>query len=434
MNAKRWLGVALVAAMSSTACEASHDPMGPTETQVPAPLREVVDGANNGGAANFFFLPPLAKYVRPAGDFDARRAPVVEVCELHRGACGGAPVARFTTSDGPRDRTVRVFTRETRDGVRGFYLVTWDTRRAVPRLEDHGVYRVRVLIDDAELGHADFKIVSSLWEWLMARFSWARDPSNRVVPHLKNAPLPIAFRINVGAVPTPAPAAWTDEPEGLTVMTDQPWDELASLGWGHVDRTSTSRIATDATAPRSPVNVLECTYPEGFPGGYSPASDYYTFYQLPEVRDLFVGLWFKVSDPWQGGGNGFNTFSYLRLDGGGMIAVPMYGPSTGPFDIRIVEKWSGGSMLAPNVRVGRVTLGAWHRLELHLRYDSAPGAADGVVDWWLDGELVGSYRNRSFPAGTGFLSYSIAPTWGAVGESKTEADYLRVDHTFISGN
>lgn len=434
MNTKRWLGVALVATMSSAACEAGYDPVGPESTEVSAPLREVVDGANNGGAANFFFLPPLAAYVQPTGDFDARRAPVVEVCELQSDACAGAPVARFTTSDGPEYQTIRVFTHETRDGVRGFYLVTWNTRRARPGLEDHQIYRVRVLVDDVELGHADFKVVSSLWEWFVARLAWMRDPSNRVAPHLKNAPLPIAFRINAGAVPTPAPAAWPDEPEGLTVMTDQPWDELSSLGWGHVDRTSTSHIATDAMAPMSPVNVLECIYPEGFAGGYSPAADYYSFYQLPEVRDLFVGLWFKVSDPWQGSGNGFNALSYLSLDGGGMIAVPMYGPSTGPFDIRVVEKWSGGSMLAPNVATGRVTLGAWHRLELRLRYESTPGAGDGVVSWWLDGALVGEYRNRSFPVGTGFLSYNIAPTWGAVGESKTEADYLRIDHTFISGN
>lgn len=434
MNTKRWLGFAFAAALSVSACDASQDAVGPTEVQPPAPALQVVDGANNGGASNFFFLPPLARYVRPTGDFDPRRAPVVEVCKLSRGACSGDPVARFTTSDGPRDRTIRAYPFDTREGVRGFYLVTWDTRHAEPRLVVDRTYRVRVLVDGSELGYADFVVVSSFWKWIQAEFRWLRDPSNMPAPHLRDMPLPIAFRINTGALPTPAPALWPNEPAGLTVMTDQPWDELSSLGWRHADRMATSRIASDPTAPMSPANVLEHVFPVGYSGGAAPAVDYYSLYQLPESRELFIGLWFKVSAPWQGSGNGSNVLSYLFLEGGGVIAVPMYGPRDGPFDIRVNEGWSGGTLLSPNVGTGQVTVGEWHRLELHLRYDGAAGAGDGVIQWWLDGELVGDYRNRSFPVSEGFLEYDVAPNWGGVGEAKTEADYIRYDHTFISGN
>lgn len=351
----RWLGPALIATAILAACDADQDPFGPTGTETPVQL-EVVDGANNGGASGFFFLPPLAKYVPATGEFDARRAPGVEVCELRKGSCRGLPIARFTMSDGPRDRAIRAF------------------------------------------------------------------------------PLPIAFRINSGAVQAAPPPPWPNEPAGLTVMTDQPRDALGSLGWRHLDRMSTSHVTSDGTAPMSPANAFEHVFPVGYAGGYAPGVDYYSLYPLPEARELFVGVWFKASDPWQGAYSGFNVLQYVVLSGGGHVTVPMYGPKSGPFEIRVVEGWSGGALLPSNLASARVTPGSWHRLELYLRYDSAPGAGNGVIRWWLDGNLVGDYEDRSFPSGNGFLEYQIAPNWGGVGDTKTQADWLRFDHTFISGN
>jgi hypothetical protein len=38
-----------------------------------------------------------------------------------------------------------------------------------------------------------------------------------------------------------------------------------------------------------------------------------------------------------------------------------------------------------------------------------------------------------FPEDAGFVEYQISPTWGGVGDTKTETDYYRFHRSYISG-
>jgi hypothetical protein len=224
-------------------------------------------------------------------------------------------------------------------------------------------------------------------------------------------------------------ARWPHEPAGLSALTDRRWSELTGDGWQRRDGPN-DRIVTDANAPLPPASALEYVYPAGFDGGTAPATHYYP---LGHRKELFVGLEWKVSDPWQGHASLVNKIQFL-FTGGSDVFMTMYGPKGGPYELRVMPQWRehGDAWLVPNAPASSVTLGQWHRIEWYLKYESTYGVGDGVVRWWLDGVLVGDYSNVRYPADAGFTEYQISPTWGGVGDIKAETDYYRFDRSYIS--
>jgi hypothetical protein len=83
--------------------------------------------------------PTLAEY---RGTFDGTRAPAVEICRWAGAACEGAPVARYTLAEGTGGEPLRVVTDEQH------YRADWKAKDRPAG----AVYRVRVLLDGAEVG------------------------------------------------------------------------------------------------------------------------------------------------------------------------------------------------------------------------------------------------------------------------------------------
>src|SRR5688572_5799682 len=139
----KWAPLALPLAAIVAAC---GEPTEPRRTAAPIPSFDISDGAR-GGNPRFFFLPPMVK--RPAsfaGSFDATLAPEVVVCVWSGSACTGADVARFAFGTGPANVTVVAAEQD--------YAVNWKTDGLDPARE----YRVRVLVGNVELGHADIAV------------------------------------------------------------------------------------------------------------------------------------------------------------------------------------------------------------------------------------------------------------------------------------
>ncbi|PYP71541.1 MAG: hypothetical protein DMD41_12035, partial [Gemmatimonadetes bacterium] len=219
----------------------------------------------------------------------------------------------------------------------------------------------------------------------------------------------------------PPPGAWPNEPTGMTVVTDMPWNVTTGLGWtAWPHAMGDASIVADASASFSPVNVLQQRYPIGFVGGDSPSNVNYDL--PPGMRELYVGMWWKPSNPWQPHSSGVNKIAFFKYaDGTNQELAVMRG--TGPYYLEIERESTETLWLGfENVPV---TLGVWHRLEFYFN------PTGGIIKFWFDGTLVGNYSGRSFPnQDWGFIS--IDPTWGGVGESKSETDYYWYDHTHIS--
>jgi len=219
------------------------------------------------------------------------------------------------------------------------------------------------------------------------------------------------------------------------MVTDQPWNALASLGWQHINRTSQSRVVVDATAPLSPANVLEDLYPAGFPGGSDPAVDWVTF---GSTQEIYVGFWFKHSPNFESHPVG-NKIAFIWSFGSVArdFIIGVNPPNQGWPLVLVSEGFGvpgdeGAHGFFPNMSSGQALPGTWHRAEVYVRNSSPLGTANGVVRWWLDGQLVGSYTNVIMPAGTAWNQFELTPTWGGMGSVKTRSDYIRYDHAWVS--
>ncbi len=157
----------------------------PTRTEISSPFFEIVDAVHNSGNEHFFFLPPMVSDPVTSGTFDASLEPVVEICEL--ALCGTSTIATFTTTTGPGSETVRLST------VDEHYVVNWHTD--LSNLDPAMTYRIRVSVDDVELGYADVDVVNS--------GKGLKDVNTDLYIPLKDGrTLPIKFRIEDGALIT----------------------------------------------------------------------------------------------------------------------------------------------------------------------------------------------------------------------------------------
>lgn len=232
------------------------------------------------------------------------------------------------------------------------------------------------------------------------------------------------------AVVPPGAGPWPHEPASFTMISDQPWDAVTSLGWS-LEFGVLPLIVPDPTAPLSPPDVLQITYPVGFASGSAPST---VVHSLPGTRQLYVGMWWKPSNPWQGNDSNTNKIQYVFTNASGSAFMVMYGTPGGPYELRVFPQFNTSSdvWLTPNVANVPVTLGEWHKIEWLLVDNTTTDPPNGICRWWLDGQLIGDYTNVSYPSEP-FYQYKVAPVFGGNGVPKSETDYFWYDHVHLSG-
>ena len=98
--------------------------------------------------------------------------------------------------------------------------------------------------------------------------------------------------------------------------------------------------------------------------------------------------------------------------------------------VNIATTWpsTGYKFWNPNVAKTIVNKNEWFRVEWYVKWESSPGAGDGILRWWVNGVLNGDYRNVPFPAIAGFLEFQHAPTLQNV---PSVEQYMYIDHTRV---
>ena len=225
---------------------------------------------------------------------------------------------------------------------------------------------------------------------------------------------------------------WPNEPAGFTLVTDYGFDDSlpsgnsmaipGSGGW-FINNGGALRLA-DGTSRMPGGFVGQWSYPAGFSGGGAPAN---MFYDVQGGTELYIAFYWKPSSPWQFHSSNVNKICFQFAGGGGggggQALLSMKNNRT----IRATLEFSTGpdTNLEPNVRQSAVTLGQWHVIEWYMN------KATRTMRWWVDGALQGQYTNVDYPSHD-FDEFQFSPTWGGVGETKTENDYYRYDHVRIS--
>lgn len=214
-----------------------------------------------------------------------------------------------------------------------------------------------------------------------------------------------------GGTPT-----WPNLPATCTIQTDTTLDELPPSGW---EMAGGVELVADPSAPSGAPMVTQFTYDAGFTGGVAPGG--VSFPPPPDVRELYVGLVWKASNPWQGHATGFNTLFYIEQDNGTSLTSGTYGldGSAPPYDI--VTTYDG--TVLPADASTTVTLAAWHTAEVHW----IPSTS--TIDWYFDGRQLG---HASQPiADLQFAAFALLPIWGGAGDMKNETDHIWMDRAIV---
>ena len=235
-------------------------------------------------------------------------------------------------------------------------------------------------------------------------------------------------------VTAPATGSWPNEPAGFVALNNQPWDTLTGNGWNYLRRSATvdSSIVTDSALPFSPSKALKITYT---PGCCIDAEPGVHWMSVPNVREIFTGYWVKLSPNWIPNPAGGGKISFLFTDVGGQVYTNFYHASDTaqgpPYRIGINTEWApyGQRIWLPNIATTLINNGEWHRLEFYYKWETTPGVSnDGILRWWVDGQLNGDHRNVHYPAAR-FQEFQIAPTVQFAGSQER---YMYFDHSYVS--
>jgi hypothetical protein len=294
-----------------------------------------------------------------------------------------------------------------------------------------GVAAVQFKLDGANLGAEDTSSPYSL-SWNTTGVSngthtltaVARDAAGNITTSAGRT-------LSVNNASVPSGAAWPNEPSGFSALSDQPWTSMTAAGWNYLRRSSSKddTIMSDPATPLSPSQLLRIIFTPDMPRDTGPSVHWIGLPSRP--REMFTGWWMKLSPNWSASpaGGGKITFAWAT-NGQGQVYSNI-GGSAAPHRININTEWApyGQKFWEPNVTTTPITYSQWYRIEWYLKWESTPGASDGVMKWWVNGVLNGDYRNVRFPTNCCFEQFEYAPTRQ---NSPLSEEYMFIDHTRVS--
>jgi len=215
------------------------------------------------------------------------------------------------------------------------------------------------------------------------------------------------------------------EPAGFRAATDQPWRALQGEGWGYLRRTSSKHddICVDSSVTNA--TALRIVFTPDMRPNTEPSVHWIL---LPHVRSVYAAWHVELSLNWTSSPAGGGKISFLHTPTA-QVYTGFFG-SSAPHHVSVNTEWPpyGQKIWDPNVTTTPITYGQWYRIEWYMQWESAPGAGDGVMRWWVNGTLNGEYSNVHYPVG-GFSQFEFAPT---LQNPPPQEQYMYVGHTYVS--
>lgn len=251
--------------------------------------------------------------------------------------------------------------------------------------------------------------------------------------------LPLLLALIFGYAPgLYAHDTWPNEPPGSEPLLDCTFDTL-DCGGQLRNVYNSGAVVEDTDAPGSAPRVGRASlfYPQ------TEGGIVLVYTKPAPLRELYVGFWFKVNPDWQQNSVGSNKVFFVRteneLQGGtrtnGYWAVHGYGNpmqliwshNTSTNDNSHACASELGLVCYPNVGSGEIYFGRWHRIEAYVRASDCETCRNGIVRWWVDGQLAGDYTNLNY--GTKVVNEWVwGQTWdghgNALGRSHDVHEYI----------
>jgi hypothetical protein len=204
-------------------------------------------------------------------------------------------------------------------------------------------------------------------------------------------------------------------------------------------------IATDSGAPISPPSVYKST----LSAGQSSGGTQLNYVSANTYREMYVGLYWRTNPEFYGRQVANKLFSIRGPVSNGYFLM-MGGPGGGndagkPSYIAFSHNSSNinnghacggdaiGSTCFPNVGSGQVVpAGAWFRLEACVKASTSNTSRDGIVRWFVNGQLAGSYTNLNVSS-LGLNEWVWSETWDGTVNPVPSVDWSHfIDHLRIS--
>lgn len=235
-----------------------------------------------------------------------------------------------------------------------------------------------------------------------------------------------------------ASTTWPNEPAGSAQLLDWNFDRVADGVWpGMKDIYSSGRIVSDATAPLSPSNVMKSTIAAGANSGGVQLD----WIAPGQYKEMYVGLWWRTNPEFEGR-TVANKMFFVRGPSTngffGIFAPPKsktmtfyFGHNSGNLDNSHTCALDLGLQCNPNVGSSTVTIGEWTRLEVYMKGSTTTTSRDGIVRWWVNGQLGGNYTNFNYS--TTLNEWVWSETWDGYVNPVPSVEWAHfVDHLHIS--
>lgn len=231
-----------------------------------------------------------------------------------------------------------------------------------------------------------------------------------------------------------------NEPDGFVPIVrrsfgnprpERGWEDLTStylkIGW------RSAELASDSGRP-----VARMLFPRGWRGGIAPAHAEYTIPRGRRAREIYIAYDFKVSENWYGHPV-VSKIGYAWIGGKPMFYSGLIGKGMAPLRLQarvqgVVQHPSQGEDLRLIPGRGVVSRGEWHHAE-YLLVANAGRLANGVVRWWLDGELVGQAKDVGWVGPDDSDRWEIVswrPIWGGAGGVLPVDQYMYLRNFYAS--
>lgn len=217
-------------------------------------------------------------------------------------------------------------------------------------------------------------------------------------------------------------SAWPNRPSGWRSASGSTDFRGGSTGgWGvkHADGSRPApRPVAISDSPVGSTHEYRFDYPAGHSGGGGPEA----YMEIPGSQSVYVGLWVRYSQNWQGHASCINKYLYLAtVQPGGAWSAVWYeacGGGASTLHSYQVNQTSGcgGAWRNESVLFER---GRWHRVEV-IQTVGNPGR----VRVWVDGRLATDVS--ACVSGSGIREATLSGIWGGLGDSVNSSMYWGV--------
>lgn len=237
--------------------------------------------------------------------------------------------------------------------------------------------------------------------------------------------------------PSGAFAQWSNEPAGSSVMVDCAMVSVAACGM--VDVYGVLTYGSDASDPVSPSSVAFSTLGGGQLNGGSQVE-----YGFPISNEMFVGIVFKINSQYQGFICCANKTFFMRgPNTNGFFNIELSSPTAPTWNIAFGHNTGGGldnshvcagelGLLGcfANVDGSKFPKDTFVKFEVYMKKSTTATSRDGVLKWWANGSLRGSYTTLNYP--NGFNSFVWTETYGGMTDTVPNPRIYTIGHIRIS--